>query len=49
MSRRSRNRSLRLQRIIAVILLVALAGSGMAFFAASTNTPTQVPPTNQGR
>jgi hypothetical protein len=48
MSRRSRNRSLRLQRIIAVILLVALAGSGMAFFAAG-NATQQVPVTNQGR
>ena len=45
--RRSRNQTRRLQRVIAVILLVALGGSGMAFFAAA-NTTQQVPVTNQG-
>jgi hypothetical protein len=44
--RRPRNKTRRLQQVIAVILLVALAGSGLAFFAAA-NTVQQVPATNQ--
>ncbi|MGH2408829.1 MAG: hypothetical protein ACRDGS_00530 [Chloroflexota bacterium] len=45
--RRSRERSRRIQKIIAVIVLVAMGGSGLAFYAAANNVQ-QVPVTGQG-
>lgn len=45
--RRARDRSRRAQKIIAVIVLVAMGGSGLAFYAAA-NTVQQAPVTGQG-
>ena len=45
--RRARDRSHRAQKIIAVIVLVAMGGSGLAFYAAA-NTVQQTPVTGQG-
>ena len=50
-NRRAQARASRLQKIVAIVLLLCLALSGLAFFAAST-TPTNQPapsPTQQGR
>lgn len=50
--RRSRDRGRRAQKIIAVVLLVTMVMSGLAFYAAASITGTQQPaqqPTQQGR
>ncbi|HWE62726.1 MAG TPA: hypothetical protein VHB98_13510 [Chloroflexota bacterium] len=44
-----RSRAGRAQKVIAIILLLCLALSGLAIYAAATSVPAGPPPTQQSR